>query len=205
MSDRAASIEDEIASLGRRADQTCTIHAFLRDRYTFRAQLLDYGLMASSTYLLGLSFVEPVVGVSISFGMDTRILIAILSLATFFLSIIQFKSDWKILAQAHADASSESAVVKSECRAVTKGTRAATVPELQRIRSRYDLIADTGAHIPESQFVKGKARHVRKVYLSKYLDSHPGALPWVVFLKLILRDNLGINFLKPNDDDTASK
>ncbi len=198
-------IEDEIASLARRSDQTCTIHAFLRDRYTWRADVLDYSLMAVSTYLLGLSFVEPVVGVSMSFGADTKILVAILSIATFLLSVVQFKSDWKLFAQAHSDAFSESAAVKSECGAILNGTRAASLAELQRIRSRYDLIADTTTPIPESQFVKGKARHLRKIYLSKYLDTHPGALPTLVFAKLILRDNFGINLLTQSDDPSASK
>lgn len=205
MTERIASVEDEIASLGRRADQACSIHACLRDRYTFRAQVLDYGLMAASTYLLGLSFVEPVIGVPLSFGTDPKIMIALLSLATFFFSIVQFKNEWKTLAQAHADALFECAAVKSDCRAVTKGTRAATIAELQRIRARYDQIADTGTHIPEREFVRGKARHLRKVYISKYLDSHPGARPWVVSLKMFLRDNLGIDLLRANDDDSTSQ
>ncbi len=199
------SIEDEIASLGRRADQACTIHAFLRDRYAWRADALDYSLMAVSTYLLGLSFVEPVVGISLSFGADTKIVVAILSIATFFLSVVQFKSDWKLLTQAHSDAFSESAAVKSECGTILNGTRVASLAELQRIRGRYDLIADTTTPIPESQFVKGKARHLRKIYLSRYLDSHPGALPALIFAKLVLRDNFGINLLAPSDDSSASK
>jgi hypothetical protein len=206
MNGRAANIEDEISSIGRRADQMCTMHAFLRDRYAFRAQLLDYGLMAASTYLLVVSIVEPLIGVSLSFGIDPKVLIPGLSLVTFFLSVIQFKSDWKTRAQEHADAMSKHAAVKSDCRAVERETKAATAPELLRIRSRYDMIGETGAHIPENQFLKGKARHARKVYLSKYLDSHPGAWPGLVSLKLFLRDNLGINLLNSHShaDDTTN-
>lgn len=196
MSERGTNIEDEIASIGRRADQTCTMHAYLRDRFQFRAQLLDYGLMAVSTYLLVVSAVEPVVGTSLSLGLNRNVVIPTLSLITFFLAVSQFKSDWKIKAQAHGDAMSEYATVKSDCRAVAKGTKTATAPELLRIRTRYDMIAETGVHIPENQFLKGKAKHVRKVYLSNYLDSHPGAWPVLVSLKLFLQDNFGINLLK---------
>jgi hypothetical protein len=195
MSDRVLSIEEEIASIGRRADQACTAHAILRDRYQLRALILDYALIAASTYLFAMSFVEPVTGLSLSFGGDTKLVIALASIVTFFLSIVQFKSDWKIKAQAHADAMREHAAIKSDCPAVTKGTRPASSPELQRIRNRYDMIAETGTHIPENQFLDSKARHARKVFLSQYLDSHPGARPWFVSLKLFVRDNLGFNLL----------
>lgn len=203
MNDRSLNIGDEIKSIGRKADQACSIHAHLRDHYETKARLLDYGLIACSTYLLGLSFVEPVTGFQLSLGADPKALIAVLSLFTFFLSVVQFKNDWKIKAQEHADAFSEHAAVKSDCRAVTTGTRAATGPELQRIRDRYNLIAEIGTHIPEKRFVKGKARHLRKVYLSRYLDSHPGALVWLVAAKLFLRDNFGINLL-PKEDPSAT-
>jgi hypothetical protein len=196
MNDRALSIEDEIGSIGRRADQACTAHAFLRDRYQLRALILDYALMAASTYLFALSFIEPVTGLSLSFGADTKLVIALASIATFFLSIVQFKSDWKSKAQAHADALREHAAIKSDCRAVTKGTRSASATELQRIRSRYDLLGETGTHIPENQFLSGKAKHARKVFLSQYLDSNPGAWPWLVVVKLFMRDNVGLNLLK---------
>lgn len=203
MSERALNIADEVRSIGRRADQACSIHGYLRDRYERRARLLDYGLMASSTYLLGLSFVEPVIGLRLSPSGDQKVLIAALSLITFFLSIVQFKNDWKIKAQEHADSLQEHSAIKSDCRAITSGTRAATVPELQRIRDRYDLIAEIGTHIPEKEFVKGKARHLRKVYVSKYLDSRPGAFAWFVAFKLLLRDNFGIHLL-PKDDSGAT-
>lgn len=204
MSERTASIEEEIASIGRRADQACTIHSCLRDRYVFRAQLLDYALMAATTYLFALSFIEPVTGWTLTFGQNRTAVVAILSMIAFFLSIVQFKSDWKNIAQAHADAVLEHAAVKSDCRAIKTGTRAATQIELQRIRNRYDMIAETATHIPENQFLKGKAKHVRKVFLSRYLDSHPGALPRLVAFKLFVRDNLGIDLLTNHGTSSES-
>lgn len=202
MSDRALNIEDEIRSIGRRTDQACSIHAHLRDCFERQARWLDYSLIAVTTYLMGLSFVEPVIGLPLGFGADTKFLVAVLSLVAFFLSIVQFKNDWKTKAQAHAASFQEHAAIKSDCRAVTAGTKPATGPELQRIRDRYDRIAEIGTHIPENQFVKGKARHLRKVYLSRYLDSHPAAWVWLIKFKLLLRDNFGMNLL-PQDGKSA--
>src|SRR5690606_29298362 len=107
MSGKASSIFNEIRSLERKADQSCTIHAWLRDRYQLRAAVLDYGLLCATTYLLGLSLVEPAIGIPLSLGADRQVLIAVLSLIVFFLSVIQFKSEWKAKAEAHHRAMKE--------------------------------------------------------------------------------------------------
>lgn len=195
MNDRAVNIETEIASIERKADQQCTIHAWLRDRYRRRAALLDYGLMLAATYLLGLSLVEPAIGLSLSMGLNKPILVALLSLAIFFLSIVQFKNGWKSRGEAHHRAFNEYASVKSDCRTLTSGVRNITSTEHQRIRARYDMVTEVGTHIPDNAFVKGKAHHTKKVFVSRYLDEHPGAWPPIVHVKLFLRDNLGINWL----------
>lgn len=196
MNDRSTSIETEIASLERKADQSCSIHAGLRDLYEHLANALDYSLMFATTYLLGLTFVEPTIGLRLSLGFPPPIVVAVLSLLTFFLSIVQFKSHWKTKAQDHHISFTEYAKVKKECRMITSGSRAATSPELQRIRAIYDAATEKGTDIPDRLFVQGKASHVRKVYISRYLDSHPGARVPLVKFKLFLRDNLGIDLLR---------
>ena len=189
------NIETEIASIERKSDQACSIQARLRDKYQRRATILDYGLMAASTYLMGLTLVEPNIGLPLSFGFDRMILITVMSLTIFFLSIVQFKNEWKMKTQAHQRSVSEYAKIKAECRSITSGTRAATANELQRIRESYDIVTEIGTHIPDSEFVSGKGHHKRKVFISQYLDTHPGAWPPFVKLKLFLRDNLNIDFL----------
>ena len=195
MNERALNIETEIASLERKADQQCTGHAWLRDKYRRRAACLDYGLMLAATYMLGLSLVEPALGWSLSLGMDRAALVVVLSLLIFFFSVVQFKSGWKRTAEAHQRAFKEFATVKSECRTLTSGVRNVTSTEHQRIRAHYDMITEVGTHIPDNEFLKCKAHHVRKVFVSRYLDDHPGARPIVVHFKLFLRDNLNINLL----------
>ena len=189
------SAVSEIASIARKSDQACSIHARLRDRYQSRANYLDYGLLAASTYLIGLTLVEPSIGLPLSLGFDRLILITILSLVTFFLSIVQFKSDLKMKTQAHQRSASEYAKIKAECRFITSGTRNATVTELQRIRDSYDIVEDLGTYIPDNEFITGKGHHKRKVFVSQYLDTHPGAWIPLVRLKLFLRDNLNIDWL----------
>lgn len=197
MSQRTPDIQAEIASILRKSDQACSIHAVLRDRYRWRANVLDYGMMASTTYLLGLSLVEPALGISLGFGLDRTKLTTVLALVTFFLSVMQFKNDWKAKAQAHQRSFEAYAEVKAECRSVTAGIRAVSAPDHQHIRGLYDTVTKIGAEIPENEFLTGKAYHLRKVAVSKYLDQHPCAWVPLVRLKFFLKDNF--NLFRAND------
>lgn len=201
MNEHNTSIEKELQSIGRKSDQSCSIHAWLRDRYQLKATLLDYCSIAGALYLLGLSLVEPAIGIPLSFGMDRQMLLALFSIVIFFLSVVQFKSDWKTKAESHSRAMKEYAEIKSACRAITSGTRPATAVEHDQIKARYDAVTDIGTDIPHNAFVRGKAQHLRKLFVSRYLDDHPGARPWIVHAKLYLRDNLGIDLLTDGPKD----
>jgi len=192
MSQRAPDIQAEIASILRKSDQACSIHALLRDRYQWRANALDYGMMAATTYLLGLSLVEPALGISLGFGFDRTKLSTVLTLVTLFLSIVQFKNDWKTKAQAHQRSFEGYAEVKAECRALTAGIQAVTAPDYQRIRDIYDTVTKIGTEIPDGKFVTGKAHHLRKVAVSKYLDHYPCAWVPLVKFRFFLQDNLNL-------------
>jgi hypothetical protein len=185
----------EIAKIERKADQSCSIHASLRDKYSSRATAFDYLLMAATTYLLGLTLVEPAIGLPLSLGFDRVLFITAMSLVAFFLSIVQFKNDWKTIAEAHHQSFKEYANVKADCRTFTSGSKAANEVDYQRIRDSYNVATDIGTNIPEKEFLNGKGRHKKKVFISKYLDEHPGAWIWLVKLKLLIRDNFNINYL----------
>jgi len=152
--------------------------------------------MHTFLYLLAIAFVEPALGLRLTFGAPTQVVNAFVTLVAFFLSVVQFKNEWKSKAHDHDVSFSEYAAVKRDCRMITAGTRAASLPELQRIRAIYDAASKKGTDIPNRLFVHGKAAHLRKVYISRYLDSHPGAWVLLIKFKLFVRDNLGLDWLK---------
>lgn len=195
VSEAGNQMVEEIYKLERKADQSCSIHASLRDKYSNRAKFLDYLLMTATTYLLGLTLVEPTIGLPLSLEFDRDLFITIMSLITFFLSIVQFKNDWKTIAEAHHQSFKEYANVKAECRTFTSGSKVASEADYQHIRDSYNVATDIGTNIPENEFLNGKKRHKKKVFISKYLDERPGAWIWFVKLKLLIRDNFNINFL----------
>ncbi|AEG02836.1 hypothetical protein [Methylomonas methanica] len=196
MSESLEKMKDEVKKLEVKADQSCSIHASLRDKYNTYAKALDYFLLVATTYLLGLTLVEPAIGVPMSFGFDRVLFITLSSIIAFFLSIVQFKSDWKSTAEAHHQSFQKYANVKAECRAITSGSVEVSELAYHRIRDNYNTVPDIGTHIPEGAFLNGKKKHKKKVFISKYLDNHPGAWIWLIKLKLALKDNFGIKFLE---------
>ena len=74
----------------------CTAHAGLRDRYARRSLFLDLSVLGLSTWLVALAFVEPRIGISLTpFKIDAQIWGGLLATFTFFLAIVQLKTDWK--------------------------------------------------------------------------------------------------------------
>lgn len=199
MSAPEKALADEISEMQRRADQFCSIHAWLRDRYRWRANLLDYSVIALSTYIAAMGLIEPKYGLKLSFGSDPQFWIGCIALVVFFLTVVQFKNDWKSRSEDHAKSCEEYARVKSDCRALRKSGVNITNPMHERVRAQYDRAQELGTHIPDRDFLRGKAHHLRKVFVSKYLDTHPGAYPLLVLLKLFLRDNLNFKLL-PQDE-----
>jgi hypothetical protein len=97
------------------ADQLCTAHAALRDRFKRRALLLDIVILLASAWLTALAFVDPRLGKwLIPFGIDSQLWIGLFGVIVFFLTLIQFKVDWGGKAEAHARSFRMYAEVKRE-------------------------------------------------------------------------------------------
>jgi hypothetical protein len=64
-----------------------------------------------------------------------------------------------------------------------------TREEYRRLQIRYDMATVSSVEIPERTFLPQKKRHLRKIAISRHLDSHPGSTLIIVKFKLWLRDN----------------
>ncbi|RIV52476.1 hypothetical protein [Burkholderia pseudomallei] len=167
----------------------CTAHAGLRDRFARRALVLDLSIMGLSIWLVALAFVEPRINVSLTpFHLDGQLWIGLLSVATFFLTIVQFKTDWKGRTDAHKRTLEVYAEVKREAGyLLTSGELEES--ECRRVLSRYDMASAVGIEVPEREFLAQKRRHKMKVALSKHLDANPSASLLLTRLKFWIRDN----------------
>jgi hypothetical protein len=151
-------------------------HSALRDQFGKRAQWLTVGLLALAVALNAFVFVSD--NVLRFFGGDPdniRIWLGFVSVAILALSIVEFKVDWQGRARLHEDAARRLADLKAEFRAVKARVDSDNQDEQVGSLSReYWRVMDQLSPIPEKHFIHLKARHLRKVRLSRELDDHPG-------------------------------
>jgi hypothetical protein len=187
----APEFRTELDRIRRVSDMLVTGHANLRDRYNRMATLLDLAVMALSTWLTAVVFIEPRINVKLTpFGIDPQIWVGFLGVFTFFLSIVQLRVDWKGRSDAHRRSFDLYSEVKRECGYLLASQEPLTADNCQRVLSRYDLATEVGTHLPESEFLVQKRNHLRKIEISKHLDKHPSASILLVRIKFWWRDNL---------------
>lgn len=181
---------EEVERIRRVADQLCSAHAWLRDKFKRRALLLDVVILLASAWLTALAFADPRFDQwLIPFGLDSHLWIGLFGVIVFFLTLVQFKVDWGGKAEAHARSFSMYAEVKREAGYLLASSTDISHREFQRLAARYDMASDVGTSVPEADFLRLKRRHLVKVRISKLLDQKPGISILLTKLKLILSDN----------------
>ena len=173
--DSKSNLTDELTRVRRVSDMLCTGHAVLRDRYARRALVLDILVLALSTWLVALAFVDPTVNRILTPRLfSATVWVGVLSVGVFFLSLVQMKTDFKGRSEAHKRTLDLYAEVKREAGYILAAGAVDPV-DCRRVLSRYDLASAVGEPLPEVDFLKLKARHRIKVALSKRLDDAPSA------------------------------
>ena len=181
-----------MSRIRRVSDMLCSAHSHLRDRYAFRATSLDIVVLASSTWMLALTFIDPATATTLTpFNMSARIWLGVLATITFFASVVAFKVDWKGRSDAHKRSSDLYAEVKKEAGYTLAAADPIDAAQANRVIARYDLASAVGFPISESEFLAQKQRHTLKVALSKYLDDHPNASLILTRIRWWCQENLG--------------
>jgi hypothetical protein len=184
-----AEQREELKRLQRVSDMLCTSHALLRDRFSRRALAIEIVILASLTWISALAFVSSAVAARLTpFGWDSTIWIGSLSIGTFFLTLVQLKTDWKSKADAHKRTLAFYAEVKREAGYLLASDQANDEAH-RRVLARYDMASTAGVEIPEKNFLALKRRHKIKIALSQHLDEHPSASLTLLRLRIWLRDN----------------
>ena len=185
-----STLRDEVERVRRVSDLRCSGHANLRERFAKRALILDLAILGLSTWLVALAFIEPTINVRLTpFHWDTQMWGGLLAIGTFFLTIVQFKTDWKSLAEAHKRTLDLYAEVKREV-GYLLASEVFTDEDCRRVLTRYDMASAIGLNIKESEFLPQKRRHLLKIAASKRLDTHPSTAFLLFRIRIWLRDNL---------------
>ena len=181
----------ELSKMRRVADMMCSAHARIRDRYAQLALCLDIVVLALSTWLVALAFVEPQINIKLTpFGIDAKIWMGLLASATFFLTLIQQRADWKGKANAHKYSLKVYARIKIECRQLLNCSETIDIGQYNRLIEQYAMAGDIGIEIPENEFILQKKYHLRKVAISRHLDQFPSTSILLLKIKWFFIDNI---------------
>jgi len=181
---------EETKRIKRVADLLCSAHASLRDKFSRRALLLDIFILSLSAWLSSLAFVSDEMAKALTpASVEPKIWLGLLGVATFVLSIVQLKTDWKAKSDGHDRAAELFAEVKQVARvALVNGF--VDESEFREVLSKNEVAAAATVKIPEAEFLVQKQKHQRKVLLSRHLDTHPFASILLVRIQLWLRENV---------------
>src|SRR5205809_2804587 len=191
-----SQLETELARRRRVVDMMLTAHSILRDRYAVRATALDVAVLGLSVLLCLTTFLDPAV-LRVAHVSETtaHITLGVSSAAVFFLALVQLRVDWKARAVEHQRACEKLARLKGDYRrlATNSATGGSAGPsETARVLEAADRVLEELRPIPDSEVATLKARHNRKVEVSRILDRYPGAPVVLLRSMLWLRHSMAV-------------
>lgn len=181
---------DEIQKMFRVADQLISCHTKLRDSYSFWSSAIDISILTLSVWLVALAFAQnSILSIINPTPFPEKFFIGTIAVFTFVLSLVQMKIEWKKRSADHEKAVRNYFEIKHDL----GGLLASPIPindsQFDRSKEQYAFIGKTSIPVPEHKFLKLKRYHLLKVFVSKYLDDHPGTSISFLRLKIFLRDN----------------
>ena len=169
----------------RLVDQSISMHAILRDRYSRRAFLLNTAQIAISLFLVVFAFVsDDVLNILGPTPEVVRLMIGLPAVLMVLVSMTEFRVDWRGVSARHADAVRQLAALKARYRSEQEG-------DSDLLTKDYNRLARELIPIPENHFVRLKAAHQFKVALSGQVSANPGVPHWLLAAKLRWRAILG--------------
>lgn len=166
---------DEYERMFRVIDQSLTAHSILRRRYQVRNRSLTLLIVILSAGATAFTFADLDESFSI-LGLTWALnrWIGLLGLAIFILGLIDLVVDWRRSEWAHSDAYRRLAELKNRFRGVFMRDDSVE-SESDDLVAEYQRVMTTIEPIPDRQFNSLKARHYRKVALSRLITERPGA------------------------------
>lgn len=173
MTDRIQQALNEIDRQRRLVDQSTTAHSILRDRYRRRSTIMTCSLLTSSVLATAFAFASGDASVEVlGFSALRSTVLGWFAVVTFAATLVDMVLDWRGIAQRHDDAVRQLASLKMEYR--TAPSPGEEEQERDRLSQRYQVVMDSIAPTPDSEFNSLKSKHLRKVEISKILSSNPG-------------------------------
>jgi hypothetical protein len=151
-------------------------HTWLAERYERRSTAITLVIMAASIVGTGAAFISGEPSASIGpFSARVQVWVGVLTCLIFFLSIVELKVEWSRRAWAHEEAARRLADLKPKYRqaSIEGGVVTSDTDLTTEYNRTMEMLGVLRVRIPEGQFNKVKARHWRKVELSRRISARP--------------------------------
>jgi len=167
--------------------QTLSMHTMLRDRYVSLSLLVDLALLLGALVLCAATFVgeDILLGVGVT-PQTSKYVLGGASVVVLFASLVELRAGWKAKADRHHKAADELTEVLAAFRAARQEDDSWPATSAENLRSLYWNAMRRVEPIPSRLFNKLKARHLRKVQVSKALDACPGCPLFVLWVRVLV-------------------
>jgi hypothetical protein len=167
-------------------DQSLSMHTTQRDRYARRALVVDLTLLAGSVVFCASSFASDEALSHLGpTPQHVRLALQAFSVLAFMVSVLSLRIDWKGTSARHGDSAAKVSRAVATFRKGRQADGSWPIEKSDELDAVYWEAMHNSVPIPEASFVKLKARHLRKVELSRMLDSNPGCPVFVLRFKLL--------------------
>ena len=157
-------------------DMMLSAHSVLRDRYERRSTGLTLLIMGLSILATGVAFIsgEPYAKIG-PFTARVQVWVGLLTCLIFLLAILELLVEWRRRAWAHDEAAQRLSDLKATFRRARRDGDVvhSDVDLLDAYDHSTDALGALRVRIPEAQFTRLKARHLRKVEVSKRSSGRP--------------------------------
>jgi hypothetical protein len=169
--------------------QTLSAHAALRDGYSAKAKAAEIVLLVCATIFCATTFAGEGVYADLGVSAQTgRLVLGVASVLAFGASLAILVIDWRGSAARHGDAAQKWTAALEEFRRRRLGDGSWPEEERLALNAAYWEADTNSVSIPEKSFNRLKARHLRKVEVSKLLSKYPGCPRPVLVLMIHARD-----------------
>ena len=166
-------------------DQMTTMHAWLRDRYSRRALLLNTTQIGLSLFLCVSAFVVDEVFVSLGLeAARARLVIGLAAACVLIVAITEFRVDWRGKAFGHANAVRELSELKATYRRAWQRRDSGVPGDAETLTEEYERVMALAPSVPERQFIGLKGRHEFKRMLSEEVSRNPAVPVWMTWVRL---------------------
>ena len=177
-------------------DMMISAYSFLRDKYKVYSFYSDIFQLGISVLLCATVFLNPQLLTRLKISPNSvQIILGLCSILTFLISLITLRASWGQYSEKYGQAAEALGKLKIDILSLSQCDIESNKEKIGEKFNDYSWITNNIYKIPEKMFLKLKAKHLRKIELSKMLSNNPGSSLLVLRIRLFFR-SFKLNYSK---------